>query len=102
LGRQHADWRYEASRNHDASEPFSGDMKTALARINDPVLLLSSSTDRTVTAYLTDELEHDLSNVKRVVFETATASWVICNRQAPAIIDRSMELPRRSIESIPD
>ena len=63
-------WRYEASRNHDASEPFGGDMKKALARINVPVLLLSSSTDRTVPAYLTDELEHSLSNVKRVVFET--------------------------------
>jgi homoserine acetyltransferase len=45
-------------------------MKKALARINVPVLLLSSSTDRTVPAYLTDELEHNLSNVKRVVFET--------------------------------
>ena len=26
-------WRYEASRNHDASEPFGGDTKKALARI---------------------------------------------------------------------
>jgi homoserine acetyltransferase len=63
-------WRYEASRNHDASEPFGGDMKRALSRVTVPVLLLSSSTDRTVPAYLTDELEQGLSNVKRVVFET--------------------------------
>lgn len=31
-------WRYEASRNHDASEPFEGDMKKALSRIDVPVL----------------------------------------------------------------
>jgi homoserine O-acetyltransferase len=63
-------WRYEASRNHDASEPFGGDMKKALSRIDVPVLILSSSSDRTVPAYLTDELESNLSHVKRVVFQT--------------------------------
>jgi len=63
-------WRYEASRNHDASEPFGGDMKKALSRIDVPVLILSSSSDRTVPAYLTDELEGNLAHVKRVVFQT--------------------------------
>jgi homoserine O-acetyltransferase len=63
-------WRYEASRNHDASEPFGGDMKKALSRIDVPVLILSSSSDRTVPAYLTDELEGYLAHVKRVVFQT--------------------------------
>jgi homoserine O-acetyltransferase len=63
-------WRYEASANHDASEPFGGDMKKALSRIGVPVLILSSSSDRTVPAYLTDELEQNLSNVKRIVFQT--------------------------------
>jgi homoserine O-acetyltransferase len=63
-------WRYEASRNHDASEPFGGDMQKALSRIEVPVLIISSSTDRTVPAYLTDELEKGLKNVKRVVLQT--------------------------------
>jgi homoserine O-acetyltransferase/O-succinyltransferase len=63
-------WRYEASRNHDASEPFGGDMKKALSRIDVPVLILSSSSDRTVPAYLTDELQSGLSHVKRIVFQT--------------------------------
>ncbi len=63
-------WRYEASRNHDASEPFGGDMKKALSRIDVPVLILSSSSDRTVPAYLTDELENGLAHVTRIVFQT--------------------------------
>jgi homoserine O-acetyltransferase/O-succinyltransferase len=63
-------WRYEASRNHDASEPFGGDMQKALSKIEVPVLIISSSTDRTVPAYLTDELEKGLKNVKRVVLQT--------------------------------
>ena len=64
-------WRYEASRNHDASEPFGGDMTKALSRITRPVLILSSSSDRTVPAYLTDELEKGLPKSKRIVFQTA-------------------------------
>ena len=63
-------WRYEASRNHDASEPFGGDMAKALSRIEVPVLLLSSSRDRTVPGYLTDELEKGLKNVRRIVIQT--------------------------------
>ena len=39
-------WRYEASRNHDVSEPFGHDMHKALSRIDVPVLILSSSSDR--------------------------------------------------------
>ena len=34
------------------------------------MLIISSSTDRTVPAYLTDELEKGLKNVKRVVLQT--------------------------------
>jgi homoserine acetyltransferase len=40
--------RYLASRNFDASVPFGGDMKVALARIQAKTLLLTSQTDRTI------------------------------------------------------
>ena len=50
-------------------------MKKALSRIDVTVLILSNSSDRTVPAYLTDELEGGLSHVKRVVFKHATATW---------------------------
>jgi homoserine O-acetyltransferase/O-succinyltransferase len=38
--------RYAASRAHDVSAPFGGDMKTALAQIAAPTLILPSATDR--------------------------------------------------------
>jgi homoserine O-acetyltransferase len=48
-----ADWdanslvlRYAASRGHDVSAPFGGDMKAALSRITAPALLLPSVSDR--------------------------------------------------------
>ncbi len=48
--------RYEASRNHDASAPFGGDMKAALGQVQAKTLLLASQTDRTIPAYLSREL----------------------------------------------
>ena len=51
--RSFADWdanslvmRYAATRSHDVSAPFGGDMKTALARVTAPALVLSSASDR--------------------------------------------------------
>jgi homoserine O-acetyltransferase/O-succinyltransferase len=51
--RAFADWdanslvlRYAASRAHDVSAPFGGDMKTALAQIVSPTLVLPSASDR--------------------------------------------------------
>jgi homoserine O-acetyltransferase len=38
--------RYAASRAHDISAPFGGDMTTALAQITAPVLVLPSASDR--------------------------------------------------------
>jgi homoserine O-acetyltransferase len=38
--------RYAASRAHDVSAPFGGDMAAALAQIAAPTLVLSSATDR--------------------------------------------------------
>jgi len=48
--------RYMASRNFDASAPFGGDMKAALAKVKAKTLLLPSQTDRTIPAYLSREL----------------------------------------------
>ncbi len=56
-------WRYKASRNHDAAKPFGGDMTAALARIRVPALIMPSTSDRTVPAYLTDELVNGLHKV---------------------------------------
>lgn len=48
--------RYKASRLHDASKPFGGNMTTALGQIKAKALLMPSMTDRTVPGYLTREL----------------------------------------------
>ncbi len=41
--------RYAAYRAHDVALPYDGDMKTALARVTAPTLLLASPSDRLVT-----------------------------------------------------
>ena len=56
--------RYLASRNFDASVPFGGDMKAALARIQAKTLLLTSQTDRTIPAYLSRELYAGIKNAQ--------------------------------------
>ncbi len=38
--------RYQASASHDVSQPFGGDMASALARVIAPTLVLPSATDR--------------------------------------------------------
>jgi len=53
-------WRYNASRNHDVSKPFGGDMMKALGQIKAPALLLPGMTDRTIPGYLTRELYRGL------------------------------------------
>ena len=59
-------WRYNASRNHDASKPFGGDMRMALARIKAKCLLLVATTDRTIPAYLSRELYEGLDEAEWV------------------------------------
>ena len=56
--------RYKASRDHDASVPYGGNMNTALARITVPVLMLVSLTDRTIPSYLSRELYAGLRDVR--------------------------------------
>ena len=58
--------RYMASRNFDASAPYGGDMKTALAKVNAKTLLLASQTDRTIPAYLSRELLAGIKDAKYV------------------------------------
>jgi homoserine acetyltransferase len=62
--------RYLASRNHDASVPFGGDMKAALARIQAKTLLLTSQTDRTIPAYLSRELYAGIKNAQYIEIPT--------------------------------
>jgi len=62
--------RYEASRNHDASVPFGGDMKAALGRVQAKTLLLTSQTDRTIPAYLSRELFAGVKNAQYVEIPT--------------------------------
>lgn len=48
--------RYRASKAHDVSKPFGGDMTKALGQVRARALLMPSMTDRTVPGYLTREL----------------------------------------------
>jgi homoserine O-acetyltransferase len=59
-------WRFNASSTYDASKPFGGNMKKALGQVKAKVLLLYSSTDRTVPGYLTRELYHGLKDASFV------------------------------------
>ena len=62
--------RYRASRNHDASAPYGGDMKAALGRVQAKTLLLTSQTDRTIPAYLSRELFAGVKNAQYVEIPT--------------------------------
>lgn len=48
-------WRYNASRGHDVSAPFKGDLAAALARVKVPALLVRSESDRLVSPDLSIE-----------------------------------------------
>lgn len=62
--------RYIASRNHDASAPFGGNMKEALSKVQAKSLLLTSQTDRTIPAYLSRELFAGLKNAQYMEIPT--------------------------------
>ena len=49
-------WRYLASREHDASLPFGGDMKAALGRVKARALIMPSATDRVLPLFGAHEL----------------------------------------------
>ena len=63
-------WRYNASRHHDASKPFGGDMREALSRVTARCLLLVADTDRTIPGYLSRELHEGLARSEWVTIPT--------------------------------
>ncbi|MBV9784811.1 MAG: alpha/beta fold hydrolase [Acidisphaera sp.] len=62
--------RYLASRNHDASIPYGGDMRAALGRVTAKALMLVSMTDRTIPGYLSRELYAGLKDATWVEIPT--------------------------------
>jgi homoserine O-acetyltransferase/O-succinyltransferase len=54
-------WRYLASREHDASRPFAGDMKQALARVKAKTLVMPSATDRVLPLFGAHELRDGIA-----------------------------------------
>ena len=62
--------RYMASRNFDASAPYGGNMKAALAKVTAKTLLLASQTDRTIPAYLSREVYAGIKDAKYVEIPT--------------------------------
>lgn len=55
-------WRYNASRNHDVSKPYGGDMRAALARVTAKALIVAGQDDRTIPGYLTREMHDGLKD----------------------------------------
>ena len=92
-------WRYNASRHHDASKPFGGDMTAALARIKAKCLLLVADTDRTIPCYLSRELYEGLGDATWVDIPTiyghlggsrpaqGTPEYAIMQEHIPAFLD---------------
>jgi homoserine O-acetyltransferase/O-succinyltransferase len=56
-------WRYLASREHDASAPFEGDMSRALGRIRAHALVMPSATDRVLPLFGAHELRDGIERV---------------------------------------
>ena len=54
-------WRYLASREHDASKPFGGDMKIALGRVRAKTLVMPSATDRVLPLFGAHELRDGIA-----------------------------------------
>lgn len=91
-------WRFNASSTYDASKPFGGNMKKALGRVKARVLLLYSSTDRTVPGYLTRELYQGLKDASCVeipsirghmagVMPPGTAEYVFVSEKVKTFLD---------------
>jgi homoserine O-acetyltransferase len=54
-------WRYLASREHDASRPFGGDMKKALGTVKAKALVMPSATDRVLPLFGAHELRDGIA-----------------------------------------
>ena len=55
-------WRYLASREHDASMPFEGDMRKALRQVKAKALVMPGATDRVLPTFGARELHEGLAN----------------------------------------
>ena len=49
-------YRYQATSNHDVSQPFGGNMTQALGRIKAKALIMPSMSDRTLPTYMAREI----------------------------------------------
>ena len=54
-------WRYLASREHDASKPFGGDMARALQQVKAKALVLPGATDRVLPTFGARELDEGIA-----------------------------------------
>lgn len=57
-------WRYLASREHDASKPFGGDMCKALAKVKAKTLVMPSATDRVLPIFGAHELRDGIAGAQ--------------------------------------
>ncbi|MFN0315490.1 MAG: alpha/beta fold hydrolase [Burkholderiales bacterium] len=55
-------YRYQATANHDVSQPFGGDMADALGRIKARTLIMPGMTDRTLPTYMAREIYRGVKN----------------------------------------
>jgi len=92
-------WRYHASRNHDVSKPYGGDMAAALGRVKATALIVASSSDRVIYPDLTAEMLTHLPKVNYLRIETdkghlatsqpeGTPEWAAANARTRAFIAR--------------
>ena len=57
-------WRYLASREHDVSGPFGGDLKKALGMITAKALVMPSATDRVLPLFSAHEMRDGIANAR--------------------------------------
>ena len=92
-------WRYHASRNHDVSKPYGGDMAAALGRVKATALVIASSSDRTIWPDLTAEMITHLPRVNYLRIETdkghlatsqpeGSAEWNAVNTRTKLFLER--------------
>ena len=55
-------YRYQATRNHDVSQPYGGNMMQALGKIKAKTLIMPGMTDRTLPTYMGREIYRGVAN----------------------------------------
>lgn len=59
-------YRYQASSNHDVSQPYNGNMAEALGKIKAKALIIPGMTDRTLPTYMAREIYRGVKNAHYV------------------------------------